>query len=714
MEKDKYSRHLEGDLEPGLGDADFNRREFLRITGAGIFVFFTIGKLDATFQRRRGRNYPTDFNAYLKIGDDGRVSCFTGKIEMGQGIITSFAQMLAEELDVTLDTVDMVMGDTTLCPYDRGTTGSRSTKNFGPPLRKAAAQARAVLIQLAAEQLNIAVNKLQVKNGIIQDGRGQYKISYAKLAQGKRIERYLPDVTAKKHSEHTISGKPTFRADSIKKVTGEAKFCGDIQFPGMLYAKVLRPPAHGSTLKNVDTSEAKKIQGVIVVEDEHLVSALHEDPEVANIALDKIIADYEIPNPLVNNQNIFDHLQQVKSIGEVGEQKGDLKEGKEGSEQRIESTFYNNYVAHAPMEPHAAVAEVVNDTVQIWVSTQIPFRVQKVIADEINMPVEKVHVKTPFLGGGFGGKKAGTYIIEAVRLAKTTKRPVQVAMSRKEEFFFDAFRPAAVIKINSGLDRSGKIQFWDYDNYYAGSRSSEPMYDIPHLNVQSREPENEDEELHPFDVGAWRGPGSNTNVFAMESQIDIMAQTAGVDPLTFRLMNLSDPRMLRVLNTAADKFGQTFKKGPSGKGYGIACTNYLNTYVATIAEVSVDKNSGHVQVERMVCAQDMGEIINPLGAEVQIEGGLTMGLGYALSEEIKFEGGQISTENFADYDFTRFSWSPKIDVVLIDNPDLAPQGCGEPAITTSGAVIANAIYDAVGARLYTLPMTPERIVAAVS
>jgi isoquinoline 1-oxidoreductase len=330
------------------------------------------------------------------------------------------------------------------------------------------------------------------------------------------------------------------------------------------------------------------------------------------------------------------------------------------------------------------------------------------------MPVEKVHVKTPFLGGGFGGKKAGTYIIEAVRLAKTTKRPVQVAMSRKEEFFFDAFRPAAVIKINSGLDRSGKIQFWDYDNYYAGSRSSEPMYDIPHLNVQSREPENEDEELHPFDVGAWRGPGSNTNVFAMESQIDIMAQTAGVDPLTFRLMNLSDPRMLRVLNTAADKFGQTFKKGPSGKGYGIACTNYLNTYVATIAEVSVDKNSGHVQVERMVCAQDMGEIINPLGAEVQIEGGLTMGLGYALSEEIKFEGGQISTENFADYDFTRFSWSPKIDVVLIDNPDLAPQGCGEPAITTSGAVIANAIYDAVGARLYTLPMTPERIVAAVS
>ena len=188
MEKDKYSRQLEGDLEKGLGEFDFNRREFLRITGAGIFVFFTIGKLEATFQGRRGRDYPTDFNAYLKIGEDGRVSCFTGKIEMGQGIITSFAQMLAEELDVSLDSVDMVMGDTALCPYDGGTTGSRSTKYFGPALRKAAAQAKAVLLQLASEQMNIAVEVLQVKNGIIQDQKGEHKIAYALLAQGNRID----------------------------------------------------------------------------------------------------------------------------------------------------------------------------------------------------------------------------------------------------------------------------------------------------------------------------------------------------------------------------------------------------------------------------------------------------------------------------------------------------------------------------------------------
>jgi isoquinoline 1-oxidoreductase len=713
MENDKYSRFLEDESEFSLTETEFNRRDFMRITGAGIFVFFTIGNLEATLQRRRGRDYPTDFNAYLKIGEDGRISCFTGKIEMGQGIITSLAQMLAEELNVSLKTVDMVMGDTDLCPYDRGTTGSRSTKNFGPPLRKAAAQARAVLLQLASEILNITTNQLLVKNGIIQDKRGQHTISYAELAQGKRIERFLPDVVIKNHSEHTISGKSTLRTDALKKVTGEAQFAADILLPGMLYAKVLRPPTHGAQLKKFDTTLAEKIDGVKIVQDGNLVAALHTNPEQAEKALNKITVDYETANPTVNNRNIFEHLQKVDSYGEVVSERGKIIEGQKQSEHRISSTFYNHYVAHAPMEPHTIVAEVSNNKVRLWISTQTPFRVQSMVAEELDIPTTNVHVITPFLGGGFGGKKAGSYIMEAVRLAKITNQPVQIALTRKEEFFYDTFRPAAVIKLTSGLDRSDKIIFWDYDNFYAGSRSSEPMYDIPYLRVQSRRPKDEDEDVHPFDVGAWRGPGSNTNVFAMESQIDILAHTAGIDPLSFRLNNLSDPRMIRVLKAAADRFGHSFSTGPSADGFGIACTNYLNTYVATIAGVSVDKKSGKVQVEKMVCAQDMGEIINPQGAKLQIEGGLTMGLGYALSEEIRFEGSKILSGNFDDYEFTRFSWTPEIDVVLIDNPDLPPQGCGEPAITTTGAVIANAIFDAIGVRLYTLPMTADRIKAGL-
>jgi CO/xanthine dehydrogenase Mo-binding subunit len=218
---------------------------------------------------------------------------------------------------------------------------------------------------------------------------------------------------------------------------------------------------------------------------------------------------------------------------------------------------------------------------------------------------------------------------------------------------------------------------------------------------------------HPFGIGAWRGPGSNTNVFAMESQIDIMAEAAGMDPLTFRLKNLTDQRMQRALRAAADQFGGAFDKTPSGRGYGIACTNYRGSYVVTLAEVKVEKKTGKVKVERVVCAQDMGEIINPQGARLQIEGCVTQGLGYVLSEEIRFQDGSILNENFDTYQLPRFSWLPKIETVLIDNPDLAPQGCGEPAITSMGAVIANAVYDAIGVRLFELPMTPERIRRAI-
>jgi len=320
-----------------------------------------------------------------------------------------------------------------------------------------------------------------------------------------------------------------------------------------------------------------------------------------------------------------------------------------------------------------------------------------------------IHVITPFVGGGFGGKKTGEQISEAVKLSKITGHPVQLAWTRKEEFFYDTFRPAAVVQLESGLNEKGEITFWECDILFTGSRSSEPIYNIPHFRVKTRSANS----VHPFETGAWRGPGSNTNVFAMESHADILAQAAGMDPLAFRMNNLTDERMIRVLNTAADKFGHNFKKSPSGMGYGISCTNYLNTYVATIAHVSVIKPTGQVKVERVVCAQDMGEIINPQGAKLQIEGGITMGLSAALFEEIEFSGGKIRTRNFDSYRITRFSDVPPIDIILVDNPNLPPQGCGEPAITTVGAALANAIFDAVGARMYTLPMTSKRILEAI-
>jgi isoquinoline 1-oxidoreductase len=348
-----------------------------------------------------------------------------------------------------------------------------------------------------------------------------------------------------------------------------------------------------------------------------------------------------------------------------------------------------------------------------WNPTQAPFRAQNDVAEALGISPKQVRVITPFVGGGFGGKTRNQQAVEAARLAKLTGKPVQVAWSRQEEFFYDTFRPAAIIDITSGLNSNNEITSWDYKIYYAGSRSSRPVYNIPHFVVSSLGGWRGRPGTHPFRVGAWRGPGSNTNVFAMECHIDIMAEKAGMDPLSFRIKNLTDKRMLRVLKTAAEMFGHSFAKLPSGKGYGMAITDYRGTYLATMAEVKVDAGSGQIRVERIVCAQDVGEVINPEGAIMQIEGGLIMGLGYVLTEEVHFKGGDVLDKNFDTYELPRFSWLPKIGARLIDNPDMAPQGGGEPAITSMGAVIANAVYDAVGVRFFELPMTPARVKAAI-
>jgi isoquinoline 1-oxidoreductase len=535
------------------------------------------------------------------------------------------------------------------------------------------------------------------------------KISYAELVKGRQIDRHLSEARIKSVSDHKVSGKPTMRTDARLKVTGEAKFTGDILLPGMLHAKVLRPPSHDAILASVDVSKARSFPGAMVIQEDELVAVLHERSELAEHALALVSANWEVPKPAVNMQSIFDHLKKAAPDGRVYVEKGSLSDGSAAARQSLTSEFYNHYVAHAPMEPYTVLAHVGDEGVTVYASTQAPFRVRATVADTLEIPEEKVHVRTPFVGGGFGGKKSGQQISEAVRLSKISGHPVQLAWTRKEEFFYDTFRPAALVKLESGLSGEGHITSWACDILYAGTRSSEPIYNIPHYQVKSRSSGS----AHPFRTGAWRGPGSNTNVFAMESHTDMLAQAAGMDPLSFRRHNLSDERMIRVLNAAADKFGHTIHKGPSGKGYGISCTNYLNSYVATMAQVSVNKSTGEVKVERVVCAQDMGEVINPQGAQLQIEGGITMGLSAALSEVVEFSGGKIITENFDSYRITRFSDAPPIDVVLIDNPDLAPQGCGEPAITTIGAALANAIFDAVGARVYTLPMTPDRVLAAM-
>jgi isoquinoline 1-oxidoreductase len=690
-----------------------NRREFLKrigLLGGGIVVYVSVGDPLSWAQP------PADFNVFFRIGTDGRVTCFTGKIEMGQGIITSLAQMLADELVLPLTSVDMVMGDTLLCPYDRGTFGSLSTPYFGVTLRQAAAEARAVLVQMAAEVLKVPSQQLRINDGHVIDSQNSSRqVTYAQLTGGKIIERRMKQsVALLPASQRKISGKAAGRLDARQKVTGEARYSGDVRLPGMLFASILRPPTHDATLKSINLELAKKINGVKVIQEEDLIATLHQYPDIAQKALIKIKVEWEQPDPKVDNNTIFDHLLRSAPSAEIITQNGDIATGRNLAAQRFESVYLNHYVAHAPMEPHTAAVQIEGQKATVWASTQTPFWAQQEVARTLGFAKKNVRVITPFVGGGFGGKTRNRQVVEAARLAKLVEKPVQVAWTRKEEFFYDTFRPAAVIKVSSGLDRNQRIVYWDYDNYFAGSRSSAPFYNIPHLQVAARGGwMGGGSQAHPFSVGAWRGPGSNTNVFAMESQIDIMASATGIDPLTFRLNHLTDKRMRKVLNAAAEKFGHRFAKAPSKRGFGIACTDYKGTYVATMAEVNVDETTGVITIQRVVCAQDTGEVINPNGVKLQIEGCIIMGLGYVLREEIRFSGGKIFDENFDTYELPRFSWLPKIETVLVDNPAMPPQGCGEPAITPMGAVIANAVYDAIGVRLYELPMTPARVKNAI-
>jgi len=714
MKKDVKTTKSGSTSEP----SGMKRRSFVKLMGGGIFIFFNswnVMELFAQTAPAQDKSLPKDYNAFLLIAEDGTVSCFTGKIEMGQGIITSLAQMMADELNVPFENVKMVMGDTDLCPWDGGTWGSLSTRSFGPNMRAAAAEARGVLLNLASEKLGVPVARLEVRDGIITDTKNiKNSVTYAQLTKGKRIEKYL-DVKppVEDYTHFTCVGKSYKRVDAVAKVTGEAKFTGDLRLPGMVYARILRPPSHGAKLTSVDYSQAEKIDGVTVIRDGDLVAVLHENRNKADAAIVKIVAEYSFSEMPVNDKTIFDWILKAESTAREVNLVGNLETGQKLSTQTFASEFHDPYLAHAPIETHTALAQLAGDKMTVWASTQLPFPLKDTLVSELGFPPEKVRVIVPLVGGGFGGKSAYRQAMEAAKLAKITGKPVMVAWTREEEFFYDNFHSAGVVKINSGIDNSGMIKFWDYNVYYSGTRGAETIYDVPNIRTTGYSRKKDTPAVHPFATGPWRAPNNNTNTFARESQIDIMAAAAGIDPLEFRLKNLKDEKMIACLKAVADKFGYMSVNTTGNIGKGIAVGTDAGTWVAMIAEVKVDKTTGKVEVLRISCAQDMGLCVNPEGATIQMEGCITMGLGYTLTEELLFEGGDIRNRNFDTYEIPRFSWLPKIETVILDRKDQAPQGGGEPAIITVGAAVANAVYNATGARLFRMPFTPARVLDAL-
>lgn len=689
------------------------RRTFLEATAGALTLFFAGSAGAAPIEPTRPGAYAEDFNAYLKISADGRVGCFVGKTELGQGASTLLAMLVAEELELDPAQVDVLLGDTDLCPWDLPTGGSLTLWQTAPVLRGAAAEARAVLLGMAAKALGAPAASLALKDGAIWvKAAPQRRTTFGELVKGRKMERHLGKVKPKPLADCTVIGRSFPRKDALPKVTGAAKYAGDLRLPGTLHACILRPPAHGLTLVGADTSAAEQVPGVRIVRDGTLLAVLHPQPDTARRALGLVKGRFEGTEADTDDARIYQYLVDKAAPGQrVVSSRGDLAAGEKRAATVVEAEYRNAYESHASLEPHTSVAQWADGRMTVWSSNQSPFVFRDAVAEALKVAPDKVRIITPFVGGGFGGKLVAPSAVEAARIARQVPGvPVQLAWSREEDLFLDTFRPAAVVKLRAGLDAGrGAITFWDSTVAGVSQGEAEFAYEMAATRYQAPAVPN----LHPLKAGAWRAPNAHTNAFARESHLDALAAKAGLDPVTLRRRLATDPRLLRLLDLALEHFGWEPAPGPTGRGIGLACGAWRQGMVVAVAQVAVDKATGKVQVARVLEAVDVGLVVNPDGARQQVEGAITMCLGQALSEEIRFKGGRILDRNFDTYQLPRFPAIPRIQVVFADNATMATQGIGEPPVVPVAAALANAVFDATGARVTHVPFTPARVLEAL-
>jgi nicotinate dehydrogenase subunit B len=680
----------------------FNRRRFFQILGGGILAVYLTDPLTA--QERRGRRggepRPMEVSAWIHIGENGIVQVFTGKTEVGQNIRTSLAQAVAEELEVPVSSIRMVMADTDLVPFDAGTFGSRSTPDMALHLRKVAAAAREALIDLAVKKWGITDRHVGARDGkVIHYGpAGPHSrslfppVSYQELVKGEKLLATVKQqVSLKSAKDWKVAGTSVGKVDGPNFVTGKHHYTSDLTLPGMGYGKVLRPPRYGAKLKSLDDSAARAMAGVTVVRDGDFVGVVAPSFWAADKALAALKAEWE-GGEGPSNKELFSILKNHIDRGDSGRA---VDEALKSATHHIEQTYTVQYIAHAPLEPRAGVAEWKDGKVTAWTGTQRPFGVKDELMQAFSLPADKVRVIVPDTGSGYGGKHSGEAAVEAARLAKLAEKPVKVVWTREEEFIWAYFRPAGVIEVKAGIDAGGKLLAWEFHNHNSGGAAIETPYDAPAKNVRSHGSKS------PLRQGSYRGLAAAANGFARESVMDELAAAAGIDPLVFRLKNLTNDRLCAVLEAAAERFGWKDRKGHCG----IACGIDKGGYIANCVEVEV--KGKEVRVVRIVAAFECGAVVNPLHLKNQIEGSIVMGLGGALHEAIQFAGGKILNPAFSKYRVPRFSDVPPIDIVLVDRKDLPSAGAGECPIMAIAPAIGSAIFSATGKRLRALPMGPE-------
>jgi nicotinate dehydrogenase subunit B len=685
---------------------EVNRRDFLKALGGGLLVFLSPVSTLAQESGRgiRGHELPTEIGAWIHIDADGHVKVFTGKVEVGQNIRTSLAQAVAEELRVPFDSITMIMGDTDLVPWDMGTFGSRTTPTMSRQLRRMAAAARELLVETAAQRWNIDRSNLVVNSGRITMPDGKKFITYGNLTRGENLVKSVPgDPPLTPAIEWKIAGTAVHKANGRDFVTGKHQFPSDVVRPGMIFGAVLRPEGYNAKLQSVDASVAEKMPGVKVVRDGDFIGVVADDAFAAHQALGTVRAKWTVPDQ-PSNQGLFDFLKtNPEGQSNPEHQSGTVAAAFSSADVKLESRYTIEYIAHTPLEPRAAVAEWTDGKLTVWTGTQRPFGVHEELMQAFQLTPKQVRVIQPDMGSGYGGKHTGEAAIEAARLARSAGKPVKVVWTREEEFTWAYFRPAGLVEIKSAARSDGTLVSWEFHNYNSGPAAIGTPYEVQNQLIQFHPSKS------PLRQGSYRGLAATFNHFARESQMDEMAHALNMDPVLFRLKNITNPRLKAVLQAAAEKFGWDSAKSSAEHGFGIACGTDKGGYVATCAEVSIDPSTKRVKIRRAVQAWECGAIINPDGLRNQVEGAMVQGIGGALFERILFSNGRIENPRLSKYRVPRFSDTPQIEIVLLDRKDLPSAGAGETGIVGIAPAIGNAIFAATGTRLRHMPLTPEDI-----
>jgi nicotinate dehydrogenase subunit B len=700
-----------------------------------------------------------ELDSWIKINPDETVTVFSGKVEYGQGIKTALAQIAADELDVALERVRMVMGDTDQTPNEGLTVGSMSLQTSGNAIRQAAAEARRLMLQLATEELEAWPEDLIVQDGRVIDQRSGRETSYWTLQAGKPFNHHIKGLAQPKNaSSYHLVGKSASRVDLLTKVTGTHTYVHDLVEEGMLHGRVVRPPTYLAVLKDIDLKELQDLPGVVtVVRDGSFLGLVAEREEQAASAMGKLAeaARWQIEPIASEQQNLYKEIKnQIDESYLVVDGTATYDpippiETNPEAEKTISAIYTKPYHMHATIAPSAALALFTNGNLTVWTHSQGVFPPRENLAKVLKLPVERIHLIHVESSGNYGHNGSDDAALDAALLARAVPgRPVLLKWTRAQEHQWEPYQPPALIKMQASLDKSGRVLDWSHDLYSpphlgrgradsktsgllaawyledplprpplaagmwnngGAHRNADPLYNFEHKRIVKRA------QLKPaLRTSSFRGLGAFANVFALESFVDELADAAGIDPLEFRLNHLGDQRAIEVIRAAAGKAGWGDPL-PAEHGRGIAFARYKNSaaYCAIVVELGVDRENGAIRLKRAVIAGEAGQVVNPNGLSNQLEGGFIQAASMTLKEQVDYGPEGIRSVDWENYPILTFSEAPRIETVILNRPDAPFLGGGEASLGPTPAAISNAVFNAVGVRLRHIPFLPEKVQAAL-